>query len=75
MELRRSFYQFLMTLRNPNSHEEVAEFANNAFYDHSFPKQERDYDTISRYLELNGGYLSSMTIFDQAYQMYLDSEA
>lgn len=75
MELRRSFYQFLMTERDPNNHSEIAEFANNAFFDHSFPKQSKDYDEISRYLELNGGYLPSMLIYDQAYQLYLDSEA
>ncbi|GEL12669.1 hypothetical protein FC15_GL000957 [Lapidilactobacillus concavus DSM 17758] len=75
MELRRSFYQYLMTQRNPNSHDEVAEFANNAFFDQTFPKQEKDYDRLSRYLELNGNYLPSMTVFDLAYQHYLDSEA
>ncbi|WP_261807476.1 YozE family protein [Lapidilactobacillus luobeiensis] len=75
MTLRRSFYQYLMTQRDPNSHDEIAQFANNAFYDHSFPKQETDYDTLSRYLELNGNYLPGMTIFDQAYQRYLESEA
>ncbi|MCC7665979.1 YozE family protein [Liquorilactobacillus satsumensis] len=69
---RKSFYQFLMTERNPNSSDEVAQFANNAFYDQGFPKQADDYETLSQYLELNGNYLPTMTIFDQAWQMYLE---
>lgn len=36
---RKSFYQFLMTERNPNSSDEVAQFANNAFYDQAFPNR------------------------------------
>jgi len=65
--MRRSFYEFLMTLRNADSVEPEAEFANNAFRDSSFPKHEENYQKISEYLELNAGYLPSMTIFDEAY--------
>jgi uncharacterized protein YozE (UPF0346 family) len=69
---RESFYRYLMTQRNNNSSSEVAQFANNAQNDQTFPKQEQDYEKLSNYLELNAGYLSSMSIFDDAYQMYLD---
>jgi len=69
---RESFYRYLMTLRDADSNDEVAQFANNAQNDQTFPKQEQDYDKLSDYLELNAGYLSSMSIFDQAYQMYRD---
>lgn len=72
MAYRESFYRYLMTLRDPNSNDEVAEFANNAQHDSMFPHQSQDYDEISNYLELNAGYLPSMSIFDEAYQMYLD---
>ncbi|GKS80433.1 UPF0346 protein [Ligilactobacillus pabuli] len=67
-----TFYRFLMTLRDPDDYSEVAQFANNAFYDQSFPKQATDYDSLSQYLELNGNYLPSMTIFDDAWQQYLE---
>ena len=46
MSKRQSFYQFLMTERNPDSTDEIAQFANNAFYDQSFPKQADDYDSL-----------------------------
>lgn len=75
MFVRQSFYRYLMTLRNLNSQDELAQFANNAFYDQAFPKQASDYDEVSQYLELNGSYLPSMTIFDQAWEAYLEKMA
>ncbi|CAI2678137.1 hypothetical protein AKUA1404_07940 [Apilactobacillus kunkeei] len=70
----KSFYQYLMTERNPKSTEAVAQFANNAFYDQSFPKQSTDYDEISEYLEENASYLPSMTIFDDAWMSFQNSK-
>ena len=71
----RTFYEYLMTLRNPNDHSEVAEFAKNAFLDQSFPKHEKDYHRLSDYLELNGNYLPTMAIFDETYRDYEASES
>jgi uncharacterized protein YozE (UPF0346 family) len=48
----------------------IAEFANHAYEDHSFPKQSKDYYEITNYLELNGDYMPSMTIFDHAWDLY-----
>lgn len=50
MAYRESFYRFLMTQRNPDSLDDIAEFANNAQHDSSFPKQEEDYEKLSEYL-------------------------
>lgn len=69
------FYRYLMTLRNPEDHGTVANFANNAFHDHAFPKQATDYHELSEYLELNAGYLPSMSIFDEAYAMYQEARS
>ncbi|QEA32346.1 YozE family protein [Secundilactobacillus malefermentans] len=69
----KTFYEYLMTQRNPNSYEPVAEFANNAFYDQAFPKQETSFDILSKYLEENASYLPTMTVFDEAWSMYLAS--
>lgn len=73
--MHKTFFQYLMTQRNPDSTEAVAEFANNAFFDQAFPKQSKDFHEVSQYLELNAGYLPGMTIFDEAWQAYLASEA
>lgn len=70
MAYRESFYRFLMTQRDSDSTDEVAQFANNAQNDQTFPKQEQNYEKLSDYLELNASYLPSMTIFDRAYEMY-----
>jgi len=40
--------------------------------DSSFPKQSQDFDEISHYLEENAEYLPGMTIFDDAWQLYLE---
>ena len=71
--MRVSFYRYLMTQRKPTDADEVEQFANNAFLDSSFPKQSTDFDEISKYLEENAEYLPSMTIFDTAWQRYLDA--
>ena len=66
--MRDSFYRFLMTQRKPTNADEVEQFL-----DSSFPKQSTDFDEISKYLEENAEYLPSMTIFDSAWQRYLDA--
>ncbi len=70
----KSFYSFLMKYRQPKEVDDITKFANHAFLDHSFPKQSIDYDEISRYLEMNGDYLESMTIFDEAWDLYLQNQ-
>jgi uncharacterized protein YozE (UPF0346 family) len=47
-------------------------FANDAPKDSIFPNQSKDYDDIMIHFELNGDYLPSMTIFDEAWQNYID---
>lgn len=68
--MEMSFYQYLMTERDPYKKDEITLFANSAFNDRTFPKQSIDYDEVSRHLELNTSYLPSMTIFDDAWEIY-----
>ncbi|WP_033828681.1 YozE family protein [Bacillus andreraoultii] len=72
----KSFYHFLMRYRNSEvkKRDELANFAENAFRDHGFPKNSSDYDELSRYLEMNGDYLPTMTIFDHAWDLYKSIE-
>lgn len=70
----KPFYTFLMKYRQPKEVDEITKFSNHAFLDHSFPKQSINYDEISRYLELNGEYLESMSVFDEAWELYLQNE-
>ncbi|MEZ7791675.1 YozE family protein [Niallia circulans] len=72
--MTKSFYHFLMKFRHPEPSDQISEFANEAYLDHDFPKNSFDYDEISDYLELNGHYLPSMRIFDEAWEKYLFQE-
>ncbi|KAB7673032.1 YozE family protein [Bacillus sp. B1-b2] len=72
--MTKSFYHFLMKFRHPEPIDKISEFANHAYHDHDFPKNSFDYDRISDYLELNGYYLESMRIFDEAWELYLVQE-
>ncbi len=69
--MEMSFYQYLMTERDPYKKDEITLFANAAFNDRIFPKQSEDYDEVSTHLELNADYLPSMTIFDEAWERYI----
>ncbi|MEC6747291.1 YozE family protein [Marinilactibacillus sp. GCM10026970] len=71
----RPFYHYLMTERDPKKKDAVTLFANHAENDGSFPKQSEDYDEISAYLELNGHYLPSMDVFDEAWGRYIDKNS
>lgn len=70
----KSFYHFLMKYRQPKNIDEITAFANQAYEDHGFPKQSSDYHEISTYLEMNGHYLDSMAVFDQAWELYIQTE-
>ncbi|PAQ13427.1 hypothetical protein CD798_15150 [Bacillaceae bacterium SAOS 7] len=72
--MRKSFFHYLMKHREEPPRDDVADFANHAFKDHSFPKHEANYDELSRYLELNGLYLRSMAVFDEAWERYIEEE-
>lgn len=71
----KSFYHFLMKYRTAAPKDTISTFANAAYDDLAFPKNSEDYNEISSYLELNGHYLESMTIFDDAWELYLISES
>ncbi|PMC39229.1 hypothetical protein CJ195_04670 [Bacillus sp. UMB0899] len=66
----KSFYHYLMKYRHPKPQDELSKFANDAYADHGFPKNTDDYDEISSYLEMNGSYLKSMNVFDDAWDRY-----
>ncbi|WP_249317034.1 YozE family protein [Bacillus sp. FJAT-50079] len=72
--MKKSFYHFLMKYRHAIEKDEISEFANAAYEDHGFPKNSVDYHQLTQYLELNGHYLSSMTIFDDVWELYKESE-
>lgn len=71
--MTRSFYHYLMTLRGPDTSDVITDFANKVGKDIQFPKHSEQYEELSDYLELTVNYLSSMDIFDRAWEMYLEN--
>lgn len=68
--MNHSFYHYMMKYRNGHGTDELSLFAVALFHDHDFPKYSGDYDEISNYLELSSSYITSMTLFDDAWELY-----
>ncbi|TRL29484.1 YozE family protein [Staphylococcus chromogenes] len=63
-----SFYHFLVTVRGrPN---DEGAFAEMAYQDLDFPKHENDFNVLSEYIETEGNYTLSMSIFDGLFDEY-----
>lgn len=69
--MRRSFYSWLMTQRNPKSNAPVAILADYAFEEIDFPKQSDDFDEVSHFLEESASFAFSMSDFDSIWEEYL----
>lgn len=69
--MAKSFYHFLIKYRAAKPKDEIVNFANEAYEDHSFPKYSTDYYELTNYLELNGHYMKSMSTFDSAWDLYM----
>ena len=66
----RSFYQFVLSFRGGAKDDAKAVFAEAMFNDHSFPKQERSFDHLSRYLEEKADGKMPAVVFDELFEMY-----
>ncbi|ANB58477.1 hypothetical protein GFC29_1041 [Anoxybacillus sp. B7M1] len=69
--MERSFYRYLLRFRDGKKDDPFVRLANGVYHDHGFPKASADYDEISRYLEMNGDYVESMTVFDEVWERFL----
>ncbi len=68
--MRESFYHFMRHQRDPNRKDDFTKLAYNIADDGMFPKTAVDYDEVSRYLETNVEYVPSMSLFDEAWNLY-----
>lgn len=68
-----SFYRFLMKYRAPIEVDDVTRLANLVFHDSLFPKQSKDFEEISTYLETHAPFYFNLTLFDQIWQLYLEN--
>lgn len=64
----RSFYQFALRYRGGG--DDRARFAEKMFRDASFPKDEEDFDVLSRYIEDQADDALRSVTFDELYDRY-----
>lgn len=72
--MRESFYHFMRSQRDPNRKDEMTKLAYHIADDGMFPKTADDYDEVSRYLETDVEYVPSMSLFDEAWNLYEKSK-
>ncbi|GBG97440.1 YozE family protein [Lactococcus termiticola] len=71
--MRQPFYTYLMRFRAPKELDDATRLANLAFGDSLFPRQSRDFDEISSYLETQAPFYFNLTLFDEIWQDYLEN--
>ena len=69
--MRKSFYTWLMTERNPKSNSPKAILADLAFEESAFPKHTDDFDEVSRFLEEHASFSFNLGDFDAIWQEYI----
>jgi len=68
--MKKSFYLFIVTYRDPYKKDAQTKFANHVAEDIGFPKQSEDYHELADYLELSGEYTPYMSVFDELFEVY-----
>lgn len=66
----RSFYQFALAYRGGSKDDAHAVFAEAMFNDLAFPRVEKEFDSLSRYLEEKADPQMRSVIFDELYALY-----
>jgi uncharacterized protein YozE (UPF0346 family) len=66
----RSFYRFALSFRGGAKDDSAAVFAENMFNDLSFPKDEKAFDPLSRYIEEKADPEMPSVVFDELYKLY-----
>ena len=66
----RSFYHFVLSFRGGGKGDLNSMFAESMFNDLSFPKEEKAFDPLSRYIEEKADSQMTSVIFDELYRLY-----
>lgn len=65
-----SFYEYALSFRGGDEGDPKSRFAEKMFQDHSFPKDSRSFDELSRYIETLGDEELSTQAFDELWELY-----
>lgn len=66
----RSFYQFALTYRGKLVEDDFSRFADAMFLDHGFPRDENDFELLSRYIEEKAHPALKASAFDAMWEEY-----
>ncbi|MBD7983308.1 YozE family protein [Sporosarcina sp. Sa2YVA2] len=66
----RSFYQFALAYRGGSKEDVYALFAEAMFNDLAFPKVEKEFDPLSRYIEEKADSAMPSIVFDELFGLY-----
>lgn len=70
--MNKSFYQFALSFRGGGKNDDQAVFAEAMFEDLSFPKEDEQYDSLSRYVEERADEEMRSVVFDDLYALYVE---
>ncbi|MHC5268027.1 YozE family protein [Enterococcus sp. LJL98] len=70
--MRKSFYAYLMTLKEVKVATIISQLAEDVSLDPQFPKQSQDYHEVSEYLELHTDYFPDLSLFDRLWEIYVE---
>ncbi len=66
----RSFYQFALKYRGKLVEDDFSRFADAMFLDHGFPRDETDFELLSRYIEEKAHPALKASAFDAMWEEY-----
>lgn len=66
----RSFYQFALKYRGKLAEDDFSRFADAMFLDHGFPRDENDFELLSRYIEEKAHTALKASAFDAMWEEY-----
>lgn len=71
--MNKPFYRFALSFRGGENEDDYATFAEAMFNDLSFPKEAKNYDPISRYIEEKADAEMRSVVFDELFRLYEES--
>ncbi|MRI80434.1 YozE family protein [Fundicoccus ignavus] len=68
--MKPTFYEYIRRFVDYDANDPMSRLANAVHKDQGFPKQSKDFDELSTYLENSTDYTKLLVIFDDAWHNY-----
>ncbi|MEK4485560.1 YozE family protein [Psychrobacillus sp. FSL H8-0484] len=70
--MNQSFYLFALKFRGGQKKDKKAQFADNMFHLHDFPKAEASFNVLSQYIEELAHPDMPAIVFDEIWELYME---